>query len=60
MAEEVFSEFELAEDVQEFVTASKDVSFKDPKMKGILLAYDKSTLLKVTKSISSPTVIHKL
>ena len=51
-----FVEFELAEDVQEFVKINKDVSI-DSKIKEKLHTFDGSVLLKVTKKIESPTQI---
>ena len=52
-----FFDFELAEDVKEFVTENKDVVFQDLKLKEKLFSFDNSVLLKVTKTINSPTMI---
>jgi len=57
MVNDSFFDFELAEDVKEFVTENKDVVFQDLKLKEKLFSFDNSVLLKVTKTINSPTMI---
>jgi hypothetical protein len=51
-----FVEFEMAEDVQEFVKFNKDVQI-ETKLKEKLKSFDGAVLLKVTKKIESPTQI---
>ena len=51
-----FIEFEMAEDVQEFIKFNKAVQI-DSKLKEKLKGFDGSVLLKVTKKIESPTQI---
>ena len=48
-------EFELAEDVQEFITQNPDVTYAEPTIKSTIQTADPSVLLKVEKTIDSPT-----
>ena len=48
-------EFELAEDVKEFINHNDDIDYADDSIKGIIQNSNNSDLLKVVKTISSPT-----
>lgn len=55
--EDVIVEYELAEDLQTFISQSDDVDFDDTNLKDTIFKYDKDDLLEVTKTILSPTKI---
>ena len=57
MGKEQIVEFELAEDVQEFIAENTDVDYSDNKYKQIILQANRNDLLKVVKIIDSPTKI---
>lgn len=54
MTEKVI-EFELAEDVQEFIVTNPDVDYVDSALKKKIEDANVSDLLKVVKTIESPT-----
>lgn len=54
MTEQII-EFELAEDVQEFIVLNPDVTYEEPSIKNLIQQADPSALLKVEKTIDSPT-----
>ena len=54
MSQEIM-DFELAEDVQEFVKTNFDIEFKKPDIEKKIFDSKKSDLLKVVKTIDSPT-----
>jgi len=49
-------DFDMAGDVQDFISNSNDVKIDD-KLKKKIFGMDKSELLKVTKIIKPPTII---
>ena len=51
-----FAEYELAEDVQDFIVFNSDVKVS-PELKETIEEFDPETMLKVTKIIGSATVI---
>jgi hypothetical protein len=57
MGEVKFVEYELAEDVKEFIAKNQDVTFQDQSLKERIDASDDTSLLKVTKTIGSPIKI---
>lgn len=54
MTEQIL-EFELAEDVQDFIALNPDVTYSDAAIKATITQAEPSSLLKVQKTIDSPT-----
>ncbi len=54
---DVIIEYELAEDLQAFISQSDDVKFQKAELKNQIFTFDKDVLLEVSKTITSPTTI---
>ena len=52
-----FSDIDLAGDVKQFISMSKDVSYASDKIYEFVFSCDDSDLIKVTKTIASPIKI---
>ena len=48
-------DFELAEDVQEFISSNLEVEYSDIALKTLIIESNPNELLKVVKTIDSPT-----
>lgn len=54
-----FSEIDVACDIKQFLSMSKDISYSGDELKTFIFSCNDSDLLKVTKTIASPIKIVK-